>query len=132
MVEGLCYLLSPADEESLDLIEGVSTGAYSKENLRVEVFPGNALIVGGRVHEVDAHVKSLDRGNPQLDGASSASIATCLVYVNSEETRDGIPKEEYVHRIAAGTQDAIKLGMSQQYYDKYIEKPMTVERPGIF
>jgi hypothetical protein len=144
-VEGLCYLLSKKDERILDRSEGVPT-AYEKLYLPVDVFTPNAFISGRRVREVneriqweiqqlrDAHLREQaihhdrDRNEhfkitPEYHANTSVTL-TALVYVNQEEVRDGIPREEYKTRIAAGVRDAIALGIPHKYFDRNFREPM--------
>ncbi|EPE31091.1 BtrG-like protein [Glarea lozoyensis ATCC 20868] len=122
-VEGLCYLLSPADEENLDVNEGVAMGCYTKETLEVTVRPGHAAVVGRLVGEADVRVMGVETGGRDLCSEGEGSVVECLVYV-SPGLEVGRARSEYVGRIGAGVRDAAKLGMGEEYYLRYISPLM--------
>ncbi|OAA53435.1 AIG2 family protein [Cordyceps fumosorosea ARSEF 2679] len=92
-VHGLVYLLPPRDEASLDVHEGVRSGAYGKVRCKVRwVRDGEA----GEGEEVEA-----------------------LVYVDEKRAEKGTPREEYVGRMEAGIEDAVRnWGMDEEYANK--------------
>lgn len=122
-VLGLCFLLSRKDEERLDINEGVSSGAYQKYVVSVEIVSANPSIAGRRVKEVHQYINGRD-GAPMQHLATRGESVNCLTYANLDITENGRPREEYRGRIAAGVADAKKLGVSQQYFDKYFAGPM--------
>jgi gamma-glutamylcyclotransferase len=123
-VEGLCFLLSPDDEEVLDVYEGVSSSIYLKKNMDLDVFPGNVLVVGRKTKEVEEWVKSLEAGSKRMrgmEGDEGKEVVECLVYVSYEgKAEDGIARRGYAYAIKEGCNDAAKLGVTRDYYEKYI------------
>ena len=141
-VEGLCFLLSQRDEERLDVSEGVPR-AYEKQPMKIDVFAAKAMIAGRRVKEVIGNihqeepprpyssVSSTQYGDsqssfrkPQSYHSRSSDTLNALVYVNWNETTDGAPKEEYIHRIRMGIADSRILGIPQEYFERYVYEPM--------
>lgn len=149
-VEGLCYLLDQKDESRLDSNEGVPT-AYVKETFPVDVFSTSALIVGRRCKEVSEHIYQpmsesdgysehirqssrkvpMGQDQPSQEQEATASSASgpeqservdALVYINWDKTDDGQPRAEYIDRINLGIADALKLGVSHQFVERYIRK----------
>jgi hypothetical protein len=95
-VLGFIYELNPKDEASLDRYEG-APHIYQKRTIPVQLTtsPG--------------------------DGETATKEAiNALVYVDFANTSPDVPKTEYIHRINMALQDALKMGISQSYIDKYI------------
>ncbi|PQE12443.1 AIG2 family protein [Rutstroemia sp. NJR-2017a BVV2] len=142
-VWGLCFLLSREDERRLDRNEGVSTGAYEKSLIPIDVFPALAMIVGRRVREVDEYIYARAGSDEASDQSSSISravseyhynngnILDALVYINRVITVEGNPREEYIARIRFGIDDALKLGISRSYFEKYVDGAMEVKQRAV-
>ncbi|MCJ1296029.1 hypothetical protein MMC34_007594 [Xylographa carneopallida] len=90
-IYGLVYTLTSADEDSLDMYEGVPE-AYTKEKLSISFWP---------------------EGGQPVVGAGQEAVA--LVYVDRERTGDGVPWPEYVHRMRRGMQEAGEKGVSESW-----------------
>lgn len=122
-VEGLVYLLSAADEATLDIYEGVSTRFYDKQFLPVEIYTASINHVGRLVSELVPQLKSkhfsstLDPNRPVRGEPAKA-----LVYVDTQDEKDGLPKDEYIARMNAGIVDARKLGISDSYIDNVLRR----------
>ncbi|KAK4548253.1 hypothetical protein LTR36_010123 [Oleoguttula mirabilis] len=99
-VWGLVYSLEEADEDNLDMNEGVPI-AYTKEYLEVAFWPSKHA---GNAPDVDKKAKQLDM----------------LVYINRKMTKPDKPKKEYIYRMNMGIKDAVKEGMPKAYVDKVI------------
>lgn len=97
---GLVFSLSPRDEQRLDINEGVPI-AYTKEHLAIDFWPARPN------HEMI-----------QVD--EKPQQRTMLVYIDRKRTKDCKPKEEYVHRINMGIDDATKRGVPWEYIDKVL------------
>lgn len=118
-VDGLCYQISVSDEARLDISEGVATGAYAKHGLPVEIRRGDPsvyrrptawMVNHGGVQTV------LETTDPQSVSDLPIGVEPeVLVYVSEEFVDEGQPWDEYVHRINAGLQDAMALGMDSAY-----------------
>ncbi|KAH6633760.1 hypothetical protein C7974DRAFT_412734 [Boeremia exigua] len=124
-VEGLCFLLSKADEEKLDRSEGVHMvpSAYEKGSVDVIVYPSSPLIAGRRVHEVNNFIreKSYPSSNSIKGGGEKVKA---LVYLSHRDIGDGPPKSEYIDRINAGIQDATLLGVPTSYFSRSVLRPL--------
>jgi gamma-glutamylcyclotransferase len=120
-VEGLCFLLSKKDEETLDRREGVNMvpSAYEKELVDVLVYPSNPMVVGRRVREVDniIHQTSFTSFKGFKYGGEKVKA---LVYLSRRYTSDGSPQPEYNGRIHAGIQDAMLLGVPASYFNQNV------------
>ncbi|KAJ7510123.1 Butirosin biosynthesis, BtrG-like protein [Mycena galericulata] len=101
------YELSPSDEDTLDVYEGVPT-AYVKQTIPVEYF-------GKGDHE---------------ELRAGKRIVDALVYVDIERVTDGWPpKTEYIYRMNSGIADALAGGVSETYISKYL-RPSIPEQDG--
>ena len=96
VVWGLVYRLEPADEENLDINEGVPE-AYTKENLTVDYWR-----VG-------------DQDHPNIKDDPEAT--EMLVYIDRERLKPDEPKKEYIYRMNMGINDAVKEGMPHDYVE---------------
>ena len=96
---GLVYEISPSDEASLDKAEGVPQ-AYTKETMEVELHPA----VSGE-----------------------KSLVRALVYIDEKRVEEGEPREEYVHRMNMGINDAAARGLPKWYIDKCIRRYIPAE-----
>ena len=91
-VYGLLYRLPSDDEATLDLCEGVPW-AYDKKYLDAKWLKDRA-------------------------GTEMGKTVRVLVYVDEARIDDGVPKEEYVHRMAAGINEMQTVwGMDSAYAD---------------
>lgn len=104
-VWGMVYALSLADEERLDMIEGVATGSYGKQMLTIEL-------------RKEVEGKNGDVKQPGQEVLAEEVVA--LGYVSERWVDEARPKEEYVHRMNMGVCDALEKGMPVAYVEKYI------------
>ena len=94
LVYGLVYEVSPTDEANLDKIEGVPRQIYTKYTKEIELQSGD--------HE-------------------EGSVVRALVYID-KNVEEGKTREEYIHRMNMGINDAAERGMPEWYIDKYLRK----------
>jgi len=117
IVEGLIYLISSTDEDTLDRFEGVPK-AYDKQLLVVECFQARIDLVARRVVEmIERNV--VDGSFVQGRQRTGESVAT-LVYVSDRWTQHGKPRQEYVKRMEDGIGDALRLGLTEKYVDERV------------
>ncbi|MCJ1246912.1 hypothetical protein MMC30_004123 [Trapelia coarctata] len=93
-VYGVIYALQPADEERLDMYEGVPED-YGKERLGVELWE--------TAPKSDSEVVLI------LSGPGKAIMA--LVYVDGVRITEGIIREEYVFRMRRAFREAAEKGV---------------------
>lgn len=124
VVYGLVYTLLPADEARLDVNEGVPH-AYTKEYLPVEFWhapsSSTTTTTTTTINDKEPH-KKIDVGSPPDEAARKM-----LVYINRKLTKDSTPKEEYVHRINKGVEDAVRLGVPERYVRRSVRKFVPAE-----
>ena len=96
---GLVYEISPSDEASLDRSEGVPW-AYTKETMEIEL---------------------------QLAVSGKKSVVHGLVYIDERRVDEGKPREEYVHRMNMGINDAEARGLPRLYIDKCVRRFIPAE-----
>jgi gamma-glutamylcyclotransferase len=94
---GMVYTLSEADEESLDIYEGVAKKAYDKIELSTEFWPSKSA--------------------PTIDVSGQPSPMPMLVYIDPRNTSPWRPHREYVDRMNSGIEDAVAAGIPQKYVD---------------
>lgn len=99
-VWGMVYALSQADEERLDVIEGVTTGSYEKQMLNMRLW------------------KKVNGKNGDVEQPGQEVLALC--YVSERWVDEARPKEEYVHRMNMGVGDGLEKGMPVAYVEKHI------------
>lgn len=104
----MIYAISKTDEEKLDVFEGVSTGAYEKQMLTLEVW------------------KAVEGKHGDVEQPGKEELALC--YVSKRWVDEARPKEEYVHRMNMGISDALEKGMPVAYVEKYIRPFIPEER----
>ncbi|KAK3383466.1 Butirosin biosynthesis, BtrG-like protein [Lasiosphaeria ovina] len=103
-VWGLVYQLVPADEARLDKNEGVPH-AYRKRMIPVEFSAAN-----------------------QTTAETVTTSRDMLVYIDSKRTSENHrPKDEYVHRLNSGIDDALYEGVPPSYVDHVLRKYIPTE-----
>ncbi|KAG0635479.1 Butirosin biosynthesis, BtrG-like protein [Tuber brumale] len=102
---GVVYTLSESDEAQLDLSEGVPYW-YQRVKCPVKLLPSTA----------SCSSSSADEGQ----GGGERVLEDVLVYMDPIRTRDGVPKEEYIHRINNGFRDAV--GIPKEWVERYVRK----------
>jgi gamma-glutamylcyclotransferase len=103
MVYGMVYKLTAEDERKLDVSEGVARGNYVKYDLPVVV---NA-------------------------GQPGEATLLALVYVDVKHQNHSSPHTEYIQRINLGVEDAINVGVPENYIAKYIRPFIPTPTPQI-
>ena len=104
---GLVYSLSKADEDALDVNEGVPD-AYTKEHLETDFW-------------------SCRDGNEPIDLDQPSEQVKMLVYINRDRTTDSTPKAEYVYRMNKGISDAKAAGVPKNYIEGTLRKFIPAE-----
>ncbi|MCJ1382948.1 hypothetical protein MMC17_006061 [Xylographa soralifera] len=102
VIYGLVYALSPTDEDSLDVYEGVPE-AHTKEKVSISIWPEGKEVLGGAGQE-----------------------AVVLVYVDRKRVEDGIPKLEYVQRMRRGMLEAGEKGVPELWMRSTFSKWLDV------
>ena len=140
VVEGLLYLVNIRDEKSLDRSEGVAKGFYQKHLLKVTLEPSTRYFnfASSDTAEQLVHLQSFEgQGNHVLETQSPFDATSqlpnrieeptarsqkvkALVYVSENYTADGSIREEYIPRMQRAVSDAVKLGVSQSFLEKYV------------
>jgi len=121
--------LSQEDENQLDICEGVPL-AYQKLLLEGSIMRAPSAIRDQSVDHVDEVINgeltqvAMDLRMEIMEQKQEWETLTLLVYVNTDITEDGVPKEEYKYRIKTGIQDATMLGLSAEWVRKNVEGPM--------
>ncbi|OCK86011.1 hypothetical protein K432DRAFT_342062 [Lepidopterella palustris CBS 459.81] len=110
-VYGLVFSLLPADEDRLDVNEGVPH-AYTKEILTVNFWPGEPSVKDGWV-----------------DVRGKAQKRDVLVYVDRKRVDEYRPQKEYVYRMNMGIGDALRMGVPTEYVDR-VMRPYIPEEKG--
>lgn len=105
MVWGMLYVLDEGDGRRLDQAEGVPV-AYVKRWLDVEVVRGNA-----------AEGKGIGEGR-----GITGEVVKALVYIDEKRTDEGVCKEEYMHRMNRGLEDAMHLGMEREWVEGNVRR----------
>ena len=98
-VFGLVYSLLPTDEARLDRNEGVPH-AYTKEYLPCDFWASK----DGK--GIDVSHEPTERGKKML------------VYIDRKRVTGDRPKEEYVYRMNRGIEDAIRMGVPEEYVEE--------------
>jgi len=132
-VEGLVFELGGDDEKRLDRSEGVSKGAYGKENHVARVYlsptllyrvPTVSIIRDGGPESVIDNAKC--EGKDVTENMASLEMSV-LVYVDGKRVGHGSPWEEYVGRIKTGVVDAVALGVDSSYFSSSV-LPLLLEK----
>lgn len=121
-VDGLVYEIDKVDEAKLDINEGVSKNAYTKQYLDVNLYRADSALYrrptswivdkGGPAKIVR---QARDPGNHKPTEADAHWVQEVLVYISETYIQDSDPKDEYVNRINFGLNDARALGMEADY-----------------
>lgn len=101
VVYGLVYDLRPADEDRLDVNEGVPY-AYTKERVPIEFWRSKS----GR----------------RVDVGAEPEVMRMLVYVDRGRVEESKPKREYVYRMNMGISDALDMGVPNEYVEKVVRR----------
>jgi gamma-glutamylcyclotransferase len=111
-VWGMVYSLGKEDEESLDKNEGVPV-AYTKEYLNCKVWrhqPG----------PVDPRYPHLI--HPIVPSTTPSSTTKLLVYIDRLRLEEGKSRDEYVHRMNKGIEDAEMCGVPGGYVREVVRR----------
>ncbi len=125
-VEGLLYLVNKKDERSLDRSEGVSKRFYQKCILRVTFEPSSRYLdlTSSRTAELLAQRQGAGVQGLGASGAAEAprrpQQVKALVYISEDYTADGRIREEYISRMQKAVSDAVALGVSRSFVNKYV------------
>ncbi|KAI5807193.1 hypothetical protein EDC01DRAFT_626100 [Geopyxis carbonaria] len=128
-VEGLCYILSAADEVSLDGYEGVEHLCYSKSEMQIQLFEAPERLRHRRVAvlveaaELAELVEGaeLDNCTVEIEPGDSEGLirsVTSLVYASVLHVSNGVASDLYKHTVSRGVQDASRLGVSASYLNE--------------
>lgn len=136
-VYGLLYDMTPADEQRLDLYEGVgSYAAVATGKISGTMRPKEQ----GNGHYTKWYVtatieKWLDGGSyaaPNEEHTTSliaspderfiAKTCVVLVYVDEESVANGTPKKEYIKRMNRGIEEACVLGLPTKWVESVMRK----------
>jgi gamma-glutamylcyclotransferase len=117
VVFGLVYTLEPDDEARLDKNEGVPV-AYTKENLPCDFW--------------SAGPPSSPESKHQKVDTSDAPTYTrdMLVYIDRKRVAADEPRKEYVYRMNQGINDALEMGVPQEYIDAIMRPYIPAEKGG--
>jgi len=100
VVYGLVYRLTRSDEARLDRNEDVPR-AYIKEMLPCDFWPAN--------------------GTTWTNTSDTApETRAMLAYINRNDIVDAAPKDEYIERMNMGINDAVAMGIPEDYIRKYL------------
>lgn len=122
-VYGFLYNLSPSDEIRLDRMEGVPY-SYEKKMMDIVVVPtlssssspSGQLDIGVVSHNYVMNERGRSgSGSGSGSEGGSTRVVRALVYINEEDVREGISKDEYTDRINCGIRDAVRLGVPGEY-----------------
>lgn len=126
-VEGLVYELNGNDEARLDRNEGVSKEAYNKTYETVHLYrppsyiyrrPTAWIVARGGPDSIRLHY--LDKGKRWME-QPAADEPNVLVYASLLHVKNSLPREEYVHRVNLGIDDACALGMDRDYIHNFVK-----------
>lgn len=98
---GLVYELLQADEDKLDVNEGVPT-AYIKEYLDTDFW-----------HSTD---------DSPVDTTQAPKSKRMLVYIDRKRMTETAPKAEYIYRMNMGIADATAAGVPEDYIQKTLRR----------
>ncbi|KAH6888078.1 hypothetical protein B0T10DRAFT_460722 [Thelonectria olida] len=128
-VDGLVYEIDENDEARLDINEGVSKNAYTKQYMTVMLCRGPAslyrrptawIVDKGGPAKVRQMAARNSTGSAQFEHHPQQWQQYVLVYISHNYIVDSQPKEEYVHRINMGVTDARALGIGWDYISNCI------------
>lgn len=111
-VHGLVFRVNDDDENSLDQIEDVQGGTYTKVYKELVLYPTKPELQLPIARLVDA-VKNgakVEAGDQEHHFEPNV-----LVYLNETVIKRGRPKSNYVRPIRAGIKDATKLGIPEPF-----------------
>jgi len=113
-VFGFLYDLTTSDEKRLDKSEGVPW-AYEKKMMDVVIVQTATLLYDESNVDINTIIHN-DKDNCNHHQISDESeIVKALVYINPEDYLEGIPWDEYIHRMNCGFRDAVKKGIPVEY-----------------
>jgi gamma-glutamylcyclotransferase len=110
VVFGLVYSLEAEDEKRLDRNEGVPI-AYTKEDLICDFWSSDTS------HKVDTSKQLYERRD-------------LLVYIDRKRMTPDKPRREYIYRMNRGIDDALKMGVPEQYVRNVMREFIPAEETG--
>ncbi|KAI3324708.1 hypothetical protein HD806DRAFT_521791 [Xylariaceae sp. AK1471] len=111
-----------SDRKSSEVAQLIVQPEVTKETASPESqSPSGALHVLLSKGLVDQETGLLDEGHAERQGGPNGTKnIKALVYVSENYTTDGLIREEYILRMRRAMSDAITLGVSRLFVDKYI------------
>ena len=110
VVFGLVYSLEAEDEKRLDRNEGVPI-AYTKEDLSCDFWSSDTS------HKVDTSKQLYERRD-------------LLVYIDRKRMTPDKPRKEYIYRMNRGIDDALEMGVPEQYVRNVMREFIPAEETG--
>jgi gamma-glutamylcyclotransferase len=111
VVFGLVYALHPADEQQLDINEGVPF-AYTKEYLPCAFWPA----ASGKHNSKPVDVSKYPQPTQNM-----------LVYIDRKRIGESEPRKEYVVRMNKGIEDAVGRGVPREWVDRVVRRFVLAE-----
>ena len=115
-VHGLVYLVSAADEATLDKKEGVRSGCYEKKRKELILYPAADPVRTGALADDATAINRLG-GLPEQPHRLERSV---LTYISSRYKLPGYPEAEYIRRINLGIRYASALGVPFGFFDNAV------------
>lgn len=129
-VWGVLYDMSVEDEETLDRYEHVDWAApetdteTSQESRGVELveFAGVRPTEQGKGHHNKVYVQAeiMEWKAKEWEGQQQRHWVTVLVYVDEYRLADGEIRENYIGRMNRGIQEAVALGLSEEWVARVV------------
>lgn len=141
VVEGLVFSITDKDRRTLDRKEGIKLGVYERVvlNVLLERHPNltekKTAIVRDRLQDESYDIGENAATNPQpklsvLSKKSLPSVRSpaaeveqieAITYLSTKYADDGLIRLEYVQRMENAINDAVKLNMSRDFVERYLE-----------
>ncbi|OQD68288.1 hypothetical protein PENPOL_c003G08683 [Penicillium polonicum] len=141
VVEGLVFSITDKDRRTLDRKEGIKLGLYERVvlNILLERHPNLAdkktAFVRDRLQDESYDTGENAATNPQpkqsvLSKKSPPSVRSpaaeverieAITYLSTKYADDGLIRLEYVQRMENAINDAVKLNMSRDFVERYLE-----------
>lgn len=141
VVEGLVFSITDKDRRTLDRKEGIKLGVYERIVLNVllvrhpNLTEKKTAFVRDRLQDESYDIGE-NAANPQpklpvLSKKSPPSVRRspaaeikeieAITYLSTKYTDDGLIRLEYVQRMENAINDAVKLNMSRDFVERYLE-----------
>ncbi|KAJ6161596.1 AIG2-like family domain-containing protein [Penicillium canescens] len=122
VVEGLVFSITDKDRRTLDRKEGIKLGVYERVVLNVFLERHPNLTEKKTAKSTAQAASPVKRPPPSVRSpAAEVEEIEAITYLSTKYAEDGLIRLEYVQRMENAIHDAVKLDVSRDFVERYLE-----------